>query len=149
MPFTPHPQGLFPSSTLLPSIGLFPEAGPVYVVSETTSALESNLGVNEEFSSSRGEWDFYDAYDPALRTILRNQKHVDIRNFQNYDVTAQDQRAGTVAVYGGRSGRVDQQPDSELRSRSQEGRALEFRVQYLIARAQLLDLALAGCGGRV
>jgi hypothetical protein len=89
MPFTPHPQGLFPSSTLLPSIGLFPEAGPVYVVSETTSALESNLGVNEEFSSSRGEWDFYDAYDPALRTILRNQKHVDIRNFQNYDVTAQ------------------------------------------------------------
>jgi hypothetical protein len=44
--------------------------------------------LNEEFESVRGEWINYDAYDAGLRAILRDQKHVDIRNFQTDDITA-------------------------------------------------------------
>lgn len=43
------------------------------------------IQLNEEFDNSQGQWINYDAYDPALRTILRDQKHIDIRDFDSSD----------------------------------------------------------------
>lgn len=48
----------------------------------------SDVILNEEFDSSTGEWNNYDAYDPMLRTILREQKHADIRDFESADISA-------------------------------------------------------------
>lgn len=44
--------------------------------------------LNEEFNNREGAWEDYDAYDATLRTIIRGQKHVDIRDFNTSDLLA-------------------------------------------------------------
>ena len=44
--------------------------------------------LNEEYLDPHGEWETYDAYDPILRDKLRDQKHIDIRNFVTDDTVA-------------------------------------------------------------
>lgn len=48
----------------------------------------SVVALNEEFDTTTGQWVNYDAYDPNLRAILRNQKHIDIRDFRVLDINA-------------------------------------------------------------
>lgn len=43
------------------------------------------IPLNEEFKTSVGQWSNYDAYDPTVRATLRNQKHIDIRDFNSND----------------------------------------------------------------
>jgi hypothetical protein len=78
-----------PSLTTYPALDLYLQ--PLEVVDLGSSAnlqggIESSL--NEEFDHSDGTWENYDAYDPALRAILRNQKHIDIRDFNSADGSA-------------------------------------------------------------
>lgn len=43
----------------------------------------TEIALTEEFNNTRGQYTNYDAYDIASRAIVRNQKHVDIRVFEN------------------------------------------------------------------
>jgi hypothetical protein len=74
---------------IYPSTSLYPQApGGFSLDSFATSTGFTTSPLNEEFRSPEGIWDHYDAYDPALRAILRNQKHIDIRDFNSADRAA-------------------------------------------------------------
>lgn len=75
-----------PSLLTFPSADLFLQR----VVEETdTSLLQAPaIGLNEEYDQEWGMWKNYDAYDPGLRASLRDQKHIDIRDFRINDITA-------------------------------------------------------------
>lgn len=47
-----------------------------------------SIPLNEEFQDDLGRWSNYDAYDPTVRGIIRNQKHIDIRDFNSNDLAA-------------------------------------------------------------
>lgn len=44
--------------------------------------------LNEEFNNPQGIWSNYDAYDASLREAIRDQKHIDIRDFNSADFAA-------------------------------------------------------------
>lgn len=43
--------------------------------------------LRNEFEDPRGEFHNYDAYDDAQLAALKSQKHINIRSFEQYDVT--------------------------------------------------------------
>lgn len=78
-----------PSSTLFPSLSLYPQApGGFDVESFASSTGVTTSPLNEEFNDTQGQWGHYDTYDPTLRAAIRDQKHIDIRDFNSGDKAA-------------------------------------------------------------
>jgi hypothetical protein len=82
----------YPSDSLFPSDTTYPNEVFVLVDNSATTVssdtFSGNSVLNEEFNDSWGTWENYDSYDPAIRAILRDQRHIDIRNFHIADIPA-------------------------------------------------------------
>lgn len=75
----------YPSDSTFPDLEFWLQQ-PSLVVESSSGYSSSPL--NEEFQNPLGQWVNYDAYDPDLRVVLREQKHVDIRDFNSADTAA-------------------------------------------------------------